>query len=182
MTETILWVLALVVAPLLVAKADLWRKSVQLLRSSEMNAIRSWWESENMPRELRGATLFLNEQDISTTEPVALHGRVDQVFKTIKGVLVPVDTKTRDTTCIFKSDIIQLSVYRVILEAQYGSQYKVSRRGYVRVVIQSGREESVRYMPVELLSERKVAALWRRYNALRSGETKGKCTCDGHLH
>ncbi len=42
MTETILWVLALVIAPLLVAKADLWRKSVQLLRSREMNAIESW--------------------------------------------------------------------------------------------------------------------------------------------
>lgn len=182
MVETILWVLALVIAPLLVAKADLWRKSVQLLRSREMNAIKSWWERENMPRELRGATLFLNEQDISTTEPVALHGRVDQVFRTIKGVLVPVDTKTRDTTCIFKSDIIQLSVYRVILEARYGSQYKVSRRGYVRVVIQSGEEECVRYMPVDLLSNRRVIGLWHRYKALKNGKTKGKCTCGGHLH
>lgn len=182
MTETILWLLALVIAPLLVAKADLWRKSVQLLQSRKMNAIEMWWESENMPRELRGATLFLNEQDISTTEPAALHGRVDQVFKTVKEVLVPVDTKTRGSTCIFKSDIIQLSVYRVILEAKYGSQYKVSRRGYVRVVIQSGEEECVIYMPVELLPERKVVALWHRYNALKSGKTKGKCTCEGRLH
>lgn len=182
MTETVLWVLALVVAPLLVAKADLWRKSVQLLRSREMNAIWDWWEQENMPRELRGATLFLNEQDISTTEPVALHGRVDQVFKTAKGVLVPVDTKTRGSTCIFKSDIIQLSVYRVILEAKFGSQYKVSKRGYVRVVIHTGDEECVRYMPVELLPERRVVVLWHRYSALRSGEMKGECSCDGHLH
>lgn len=182
MADIWLWVAALIIAPFLISKADLWRRSARLLRSREMNELHRWWDKENMPRELRGATLFLNEQDISTTEPVAMHGRVDQVFKTRKAVLVPVDTKTRSSTCIFKSDIIQLSVYRVLLERKYGSQYKVSKKGYVRVVIESGDEECVRYMPVELMPERKVVGLWHRYTALKTGSAKGKCSCDGNLH
>lgn len=182
MTGILLWAAALILAPFLISRADLWRKSVRLLRSREMNELRRWWERENMPRELRGATLFLNEQEISATEPVALHGRVDQVFKTRNDVLVPVDTKTRRSTCIFKSDIIQLSVYRVILERKFGHQYKVSKRGYVRVVIESGDEEVVRYMPVELMPERKVVGLWHRYSALKQGGSKGECTCGGALH
>ncbi len=57
--KAVLWIFVLIIAPFVIAKVDQWRK-----RGIETLA---WWKSENMPYELRSATLFLSEQDISTT-------------------------------------------------------------------------------------------------------------------
>jgi hypothetical protein len=182
MSEYLLWAAALLIAPYLIAKADLRRRSAKAAQATEVADLKRWWKKEGMPSELRGATLFLNEQEIRTDLPVPMHGRVDQVFKTPRGVLVPVDTKCRDSGCVFKSDIIQLSVYRVILQHRYGSQYTVSGTGYVRAVTRMGQVQRIRYLPVRLLPERRVVKMWHRYTELKEGRAKGKCTCEGKLH
>ncbi|ETS31972.1 hypothetical protein PTE_01728 [Photorhabdus khanii NC19] len=74
--KAILWIFVLIIAPFVIAKVDQWRKR-------GIGDTWAWWKSENMPPELRSATLFLSEQDVSTTLPVPMHGRVDQVYQTI---------------------------------------------------------------------------------------------------
>lgn len=180
--KIILWLLALIAAPLLVARADLWRKAMRPVMTAQTARRILWWRKEGMPLELRNSTLFLNEAAISTREPVPLHGQTDQVFLTDKGKLVPVDTKTRDVFQVYESDIIQLSVYAVILSRRYAGTYRVSRTGYVRVVIEKDGRELVRYLRVTLLSEKKVIALHRRHSQIASGLKQRRCTCDGAFH
>lgn len=180
--KIILWLLALLVAPLLIARADLWRKAMRPVITEQVARRILWWRKEGMPLELRNSTLFLNEAEISTREPVPLHGRTDQVFLTDKGKLVPVDTKTRDRFQVYESDIIQLSVYAVILCRRYTGTYQVSRTGYVRVVVLKSGRELVRYLRVTLLPERKVVAMYRRHAQIVSGQRPRRCTCDGALH
>ncbi|WP_024608518.1 PD-(D/E)XK nuclease family protein [Pseudoalteromonas sp. TAB23] len=182
MQDYLVWFFTLLVIPVIIAKADILHRALDLKQLQKIKAIYSWWNKENMPRNLRGASLFLNECDLSTQTPIPLHGRVDQVFKTKSNTLIPVDTKTRKSFSIYKSDIIQLSVYQVILKQKYGVKYKVSNVGYVRVVVQSGVNEIIRYIPVKLITEKHISNLWRRYNAIKRGVVETKCTCNGHFH
>lgn len=82
-----------------------------------------------------------------------MHGRVDQVYQTKNGVLIPLDTKLRQVNHIYESDIIQLSVYRVILSHKYKAP--VAKYGYVRTVVETADGDRVRYIKTNLLSEKK---------------------------
>lgn len=161
--KPVLWIFVLIIAPFVIAKVDQWRKR-------GIGDTWAWWKSENMPYELRSATLFLSEQDISTTQPVPMHGRVDQVYQTKNGVLIPLDTKLRQVNHIYESDIIQLSVYRVILSHKYKAP--VAKYGYVRTVVETADGDRVRYIKTNLLSEKEVVKLWHRYQSIRSGQVK----------
>lgn len=139
-----------------------------------------WWRQENMPTELRRAALYLCEEDISTRTPVALHGRPDQVYRTADNTLVLLDTKARKAHRVFPSDIIQLSVYRVILA--HSQPLAVAPHGYIRTVVQTTQGEEVRYHKTMLLSTREIIALHRQYNAIRQAAVAAPCTCGGVLH
>ncbi|WP_407229578.1 hypothetical protein [Escherichia coli] len=165
--KAVLWIFVLIIAPFVIAKVDQWRKR-------GIGDTWAWWKSENMPYELRSATLFLSEQDISTTQPVPMHGRVDQVYKAKNGVLIPLDTKLRQVNHIYESDIIQLSVYRVILSHKYKAP--VAKYGYVRTVVETADGDRVRYIKTNLLSEKEVVKLWHRYQSIRSGQVKTSCS------
>lgn len=183
LVNPLLWFVGLVVAPFLIAKADRWRKSATTALKARQQTQQQWWDKERMPEELRGARLFMNEEDIRAFEPVPLHGRVDQVFETRNGVLVPVDTKTRKYFRVYDSDIIQLSVYRLILEKMYGNRHTVSQHGYIRAVVLSEHgKENIRYLRVRLLSEGEIVELWQQYKALKTGKRKRSCSCAGALH
>ena len=80
-------------------------------------------------------------------------------------------------TRVYESDIIQLSVYRIILLHQYN--VPVANYGYVRTVTETSTGERVRYIKTKLLSERQVVKLWRRYQSIRSGQVTPSCTCGG---
>ncbi|WP_249554615.1 hypothetical protein [Shewanella sp. 8A] len=168
-----LWIFVLIIAPFVIAKGDQWRKR-------GIGDTWAWWKSENMPPELRSATLFLSEQDVSTTLPVPMHGRVDQVYQTKRGILIPLDTKLRQINHIYESDIIQLSVYQVILSHKY--KVPVAKYGYVRTVVETADGDKVRYIKTTLLSEKEVVKLWHRYQSIRSGQVKPSCSCGGKFH
>lgn len=111
--------------------------------------VSDWRNAENMPIELQRAVVFMNEQDIHMTEPVRLHGRVDQVYLTNSRLLVAVDTKTRNRHRTYASDVLQLSLYGVILRQ---SALPVANYGYIRTVVYlSDARKSVRYHRVRLL-------------------------------
>jgi len=123
---------------------------------------RRWQRAEAMPAELRTADLVLSECPIRTRYPLPLCGQPDQVYQALNGDLIVVDSKTRRVPRIYLHDIVQLSVYRVIL--RHGGFPPVAGRpvrpyGYIRC--QWGG--AVRYLPAPLLSETQVLALALRY-------------------
>lgn len=181
--KTILSILVLTLAPLLLTSPFLSAKRKLKGVRDKYPELRSWQYYENMPQALRSATVFLNEEEVSTRLPVPLHGIADQVFKTSRGKLIVVDTKTRENFRVYTSDIIQLSVYGLILSVKYQGQHKVSPHGYVRVVVGAGEaREQVGYIKVKLLPESQVVALWKKYQAIKGRRVRAKCTCDGRYH
>ena len=129
---------------------------------------------ENLPDELVGARVVLSESNISTTVAAPMHGRVDQVFLAKSGWLVLVDTKRRKSAKVFLKDVIQLSVYRFILERSckdiFGSVAPVSGTGYIRIA--SGSKTA--YVPVKLLQSAQVINIWNRYWQLRTEKLAAK--------
>lgn len=113
-----------------------------------------WQQAENMPRELRKSSVLMNEEAISCSYPIPIHGRVDQVFLSPGGAVIPLDTKTRSAHRVMESDIVQLSVYAVALRQKYPTASL--NHGYIRTVVGSVRDKSVVYHRVRLLSTRAV--------------------------
>lgn len=125
---------------------------------------------KNAPAVLEGALLFLNEQPIHISSPLKVHGRVDQVFKTPTGILVPIDTKNRDSILAFESDKIQLSIYGMILRHK---GFKVSDNGYVRIP----NKGNPVYIPVKLGDDEYVARHVAAYKAIKMGKIIPMCKC-----
>lgn len=125
-----------------------------------------WQRAETMPLELRTAELLLSECPVWTYTPLPLHGVPDQVYEALNGDLIVVDTKARRAPRVYLSDIVQLSVYGVILRhtrfAPVASR-TVRPYGYVRC----RGNQSVHYVRAQLLSEADVIAFALRYLSTR---------------
>ncbi|CAM5563231.1 hypothetical protein [Eoetvoesiella caeni] len=133
-----------VAAPWLIARVDRWRQT-------QTDGAAGWFQAENMPKELRRSQIVMNEQTISMLQPVALQGKVDQVYLSPAGVLILVDSKTRDRHRVYYSDIMQISMYAMILAHTTGR--RVSNRGYIRTVLRNEVSRVVRFHPVRLLPD-----------------------------
>lgn len=131
-------------------------------------------EADRIPVELQGAKCVMNEQNISVRKPTALHGRVDQVFEMKNGRWVVVDTKRRNYNKVFPSDIVQLTVYAVILA---NNGHPVAPYGYIRLVNQAG---IANYKKVTLFTADTVVALRERYLALKYNKASPRCSCGSH--
>ncbi|WP_432784862.1 PD-(D/E)XK nuclease family protein [Oligella sp. MSHR50489EDL] len=118
-------------------------------------------EGENLPEIFQQSTLFLNEEDISCQKPLNLYGRVDQVFKTPDGTLILLDTKTRPNHQLHSDDILQLSVYAMILKnGNYG--HPVHNFGFIRTVVKKEPyQRTVKYFYVKLYSENEILEIQR---------------------
>ena len=131
-------------------------------------AVLQYRSARALPKPLRGATLFSNERGLKIAEPIALSGRPDQVWQSTNGSLVVTDTKTRTTTRVYDSDIVQLSAYAYMLRAE---GHPVHDTAYVRTPARFGS----RYTPVELLPGAAIEALHARYHAVMAGTTEPRC-------
>lgn len=117
--------------------------------------------------------LVMSEEGLSIKRPYMLIGRPDEVYTSSKGMLFPVDTKTRNRAVVFDSDIIQLSVYAVLLaHAKHPAlpfkgvrRRHVARYGYIRFVV---GKKTYWSKPVELLTEQEVGALVERRTKLEA--------------
>lgn len=122
----------------------------------------TWLDFERMPAELEQGRLVLSESLISTLLPVPLKGRPDAVYRSRGGLLVPVETKVRSCPMVRVRDIVQLSVYRVILEGSPLAGHTdapVADYGYVRLVV-NGRPV---YCQVPLFDKVMVTLLWAAF-------------------
>ncbi len=96
---------------------------------------------------------YLLEHFLKITDPVPLCGKADVIWITKQGILIIGDYKSRNFHQAYESEVIQLSVYRLLLEK---SQPKpVADYGYIHF-----KGKTVK---VKLLSEQAVIALYRRY-------------------
>lgn len=145
-------------------------------------------ERAAMPPELAHARLVYSERTLHADHPVPLVARVDQVYRTREGVLVPVETKRRRWLKVYEADVIELSVQATVLANSPHSRRlgkTVAAFGYVRVA-RPGHPP--RYLRTPLLDARQVSALHQRYFALHAGaepprttESAGLCRQCGQL-
>lgn len=113
-------------------------------RDAVGHEVYDWLENENMPSEIRDATIYMNETEIRNAQ--GFKRRVDQVYLTRLGNLVVVDTKTRNMHKVYQNDIDQVSEYALILARS--EPYPVSSKCYIRTVIIRGTHKSVCYHAV----------------------------------
>lgn len=126
-------------------------------------------ERKSRPRELQNAELVYMETLFRVQRPLRLVARVDRVYRRPSGSLVLVELKRRGSNRVHRSDLIQLSVQKVAIEAQTGEA--VDPVAFVSFADPGGkgvrRSESVR-----LLGAEDVAALARRREGILSGHTE----------
>ena len=116
--------------------------------------------SAAMPSELAEAKLWAAEKEIFCTSPVPLHGKPDQVFLLLNGQLVVVDVKSHARA--YPSDIMQMSVYRVIL---LSAGHRVADYGYIRAITPGGEK----FIKRNLFETRVVITAWTRHHGLIDG-------------
>ena len=116
-----------------------------------------------MPPEIRSGRLVLSETTLRRKGARPLFAKVDQVFETRAGLLVPVETKNR--LYLTPGDLVQLSAQAAALRSRYGSA--VASYGYLRVALAGS---TGRYFRYELLDDAVIDRLVDRYHVLRHRE------------
>lgn len=131
---------------------------------------------ENMPDELQTARLVASEHYISTTSPRRMHGTLDQLYRLATKQHVLTDTKTRNSIRVYRKDIVQISIYRTILERK---GYDVTDYAYFRIVTPEG----VFYSKKQLLTEAQIVVEYDRTQQVLArkvtpqiAEHKGMCS------
>ena len=120
----------------------------------------NWEARENRPAILRSSRVVMSETAISGQHP-PLRGRVDQVYQTPDGALIPVDTKSRGR--VYTSDVVQLSTYAAILK---DNGHPVASYGYIRCAPPGKR---VIYRRMQLMNTSHIEQLYARRQALYQG-------------
>jgi hypothetical protein len=127
-----------------------------------------------MPAELATARLVVSETTLKTLKPAPfvarVDHRVDQVFLTAAGELVPVETKTRARRESYLYDALELSVQSLVL-AFHARKFRgrPAAHGYVRIVT-ADREPA--YLKVALFPADDLVKLRTRRLALLAGRTQ----------
>lgn len=121
---------------------------------------------------------YMLEHFLKTTDPVPLCGKPDVVWITRGGTLVIGDYKSRGNHQVFESEVIQLSVYKLLLEKT--QKKPVADYGFIH--FKKGRK-----VKVNLMSEKAVIKLYHRYWKVIGGknkpcmtESKNYCKCCSH--
>ncbi len=146
-----------------------------------------FFERERMPSELRNSYLAASEVSVFCVSPVPLHGRIDQLFQLPSGKCVILDTKYRPDRTVYDSDLVQMSAYRLILQnCRYQNafhRHRMETYGYIRFVNENDNGDfEIRYVRVDLLSNKQVVELWKRYQRIHYGLIPPVCTCNGEFH
>ncbi len=115
------------------------------------------WLGSNSKTKL---TPYMLEHFLRISQPVPLCGKPDVVWLNRKGTLIVGDYKSRSHHKVYDSDIIQLSVYRLLLEKS--QQRPVADYGYIHFKGTTSK--------VELLNETAIIALYHRYWQVIEGQ------------
>lgn len=125
---------------------------------------RRWIIKERLPEEIKNARLIGSEQYISTDVPRKMHGTYDQLFINTIGKRFLTDTKTREYPTVYWKDVVQISVYNVILRRK---GFQMADYCYFRIVTTDG---VVHYVKTQLLTEEEVVREYDITQALINGQ------------
>lgn len=123
-----------------------------------------------LPDDLKNAKLWAKEKAFECGGNNPLTGIVDESFIGSNGDIVLSDTKSRKFNRVYKSDILQVSAYRVLIEN--ATSKTVAPFGFIRLLTPSGNE----YVKIDLYDRDEVLAARRLFDDLRNGKYPGeKC-------
>ena len=122
-----------------------------------------WLKSRRPPK----LATYLTDHYMRINEPIPICGTPDVIWIDKNGVLIVGDYKSRASGQVQESDIIQLSVYKVLLE--HTQRRPVSNKGYVH--FKNGHR-----VRVKLLDEKTIITLYNKYQKIIRGKAKAQCT------
>lgn len=130
------------------------------------------------PEELRYASLAYAEQTFTLDSPIKLIARVDRVYRH-KGRLTLMEYKIRRVERVFMSDVIELSVQKMILELANGAN--VNNYGFV--VVERPDKSGRKAIKVFLLGIEQIKALHlRRLRILSDASSVRFSESASHCH
>lgn len=123
-------------------------------------AIIYWWlRSRRKPK----LSPYMLERFLKITDPIPLCGKPDVVWKTRNGTLIVGDYKSRENQQVYESEVIQLSVYKLLIEKTQNKP--VADYGFIHF--------KNRYMKkVHLMKETEIIALYHSYWDVINGEVE----------
>ena len=111
------------------------------------------------------------ERDLACFHPFPMRGRVDEVRWEKNGSLTVAELKKRKIPKVFKSDIVQLSCYAMMLRKK--SFLRVNSHGIVMLEDDNGR---IREFKVNLIDENVLIRIYKRWDSITDGnEIPRKC-------
>ena len=126
-------------------------------------------ERRSRPRGLLGSELVYMEKLFRTAHPFPLVARVDRVYRRAGGSLVLVELKMRDASRVHETDLIQLSVQKIVIEAQTGEH--VESKAFLSFASPTGKQ-AARAQSVRLFGTEEIVALARRREAILAGRAE----------
>jgi hypothetical protein len=119
-----------------------------------------------LPHELIGATIAYAEKEFKADSPFPVGAIVDRAYRLASGQLVLIELKQRERVKSFFSDVVELSVQKLAIEAAGGGT--VAPHAYV--VCESPTTHRKTPLRVALLSEGEIIQLRERHVALKAGK------------
>ncbi|GMA99328.1 PD-(D/E)XK nuclease family protein [Pelosinus sp. IPA-1] len=119
-----------------------------------------WWlRSRRKPK----MSPYMLERFLKITDPIPLCGKPDVVWKTRNGILIVGDYKSRENQQVYESEVIQLSVYKLLIEKT--QNIPVADYGFIHF--------KNKYMKkVHLMKETEIIALYHSYWDVVNGEVE----------
>ena len=123
---------------------------------------------------------YMLEQFLKITNPIPLCGKLDVVWESRDGTLIVGDYKSRENQQVCKSEVIQLSVYKLLVERTQNRS--VADYGFIHFKNRNMKK-------VLLMKEKEIIDLYHRYWNVIGGEVvactannKNYCKYCSHKH
>lgn len=158
MTTSLLEWCAVMVAAACLAGVALFRLRLTRARRVEL---------ASRPEDLADANLVYMEERFRARRPIPLVARIDRAYRVADGAIVLVELKTRWKSRAYATDVIQLSVQKMVIEGQTGQ--RVATHAFVTVREPTGTDAG-RSHRIELLERSEVVALYQRRQDIIAGK------------
>lgn len=119
-----------------------------------------------LPLELKSASIAFAEKEFRANSPFPVGAIVDRAYRMPSGLLILMELKQRERVKAFRSDIVELSVQKLAMEASGGGCVA----SYAYVVVESPATRKKTAIKVDLMPVHEILMLRSRHLALRNGQ------------
>lgn len=123
-----------------------------------------------LPAELQGATIAFAEKEFTARSPFPVGAIVDRAYRMSSGQLVLMELKQRERVKSFFSDVVELSVQKLAIEASGTGPVAP----YAYIVCESPSTHRKTPLRVALLTQSEIIQLRDRHVALKTGRVIAK--------